>query len=58
MRPAVAEQVESLGGQFLRVDFVEDGSASGGYAKEMSAGYKEAEQRLMLEQAAEVGRRA
>ena len=36
VRPVVAEQVESLGGQFLRVPYEEDGSGSGGYAKEMS----------------------
>ena len=35
--------MESLGGVFLSVPYQEDGSGSGGYAKEMSAGYKEAE---------------
>ena len=35
--------MESLGGNFLSVPYVEDGSGAGGYAKEMSAGYKEAE---------------
>lgn len=54
MRPVVKEQqVESLGGQFLVVPFKEDGSGSGGYAKEMSDGYKAAESKLMLEQAAD-----
>ena len=43
VRPVVREQVESLGGNFLAVPYVEDGSGAGGYAKEMSAGYKEAE---------------
>jgi NAD/NADP transhydrogenase alpha subunit len=28
--------VESMGGKFLKVDFEEDGSGEGGYAKEMS----------------------
>tara|TARA_B110001452_G_scaffold181052_1_gene151990 strand:- start:164 stop:286 length:123 start_codon:yes stop_codon:yes gene_type:complete len=37
-------QVESLGGKFLRVPYEEDGSGAGGYAKEMSDGYKAAEQ--------------
>ena len=32
-RPAVREQVESLGAEFLEVDIKEDGSGSGGYAK-------------------------
>mmetsp|Transcript_4609 Transcript_4609/g.14193 ORF Transcript_4609/g.14193 Transcript_4609/m.14193 type:complete len:864 (-) Transcript_4609:28-2619(-) len=53
VRPVVKEQVESLGGQFLKVDYQEDGSGSGGYAKEMSDGYKAAEAKLMLEQAAD-----
>ena len=32
-RPAVREQVESLGAEFLEVDIKEDGSGAGGYAK-------------------------
>ena len=43
VRPVAREQVESLGAKFLKVDFEEDGSGSGGYAKEMSDGYKAAE---------------
>ncbi len=35
-RPAVKEQVESLGAEFLTVEISEDGSGAGGYAKEMS----------------------
>ncbi len=54
VRPVVQEQVESLGGQFLKVDYKEDGSGAGGYAKEMSEGYKQAERKLMLEQAQDV----
>ena len=30
-----------MGGSFLMVDYEEDGSGAGGYAKEMSDGYKE-----------------
>ena len=41
--------VESLGGKFLFVDFIEDGSGAGGYAKEMSEGYKGAEAASMLQ---------
>ena len=41
-------QVESLGGKFLRVPYEEDGSGAGGYAKEMSDGYKAAEQVCLL----------
>lgn len=43
VRPAAREQVESLGGKFLAVDYQEDGSGQGGYAKEMSEQYKQAE---------------
>ncbi|KAL3908523.1 MAG: hypothetical protein SGPRY_009762 [Prymnesium sp.] len=50
VRPVVKEQVESLGGEFLKVNYEEDGSGSGGYAKEMSDGYKQAEAQLMLDQ--------
>ena len=38
VRPVVREQVESLGGKFLAVDYEEDGAGAGGYAKEMSDG--------------------
>lgn len=35
-RPAVKEQVESLGGKFLRIDLGEMGETAGGYAKELT----------------------
>ena len=35
-RPAVREQVESLGAQFIEMELVKDAETSGGYAKEMS----------------------
>ena len=38
VRPVTKEQVEAMGGTFLTVDFKEDGSGAGGYAKEMSPG--------------------
>ena len=50
VRPAVREQVESLGGKFLKVPYEEDGSGTGGYAKEMSDAYKAAEQQMLSEQ--------
>ena len=53
VRPAVKEQVESLGGKFLKVPYEEDGSGSGGYAKEMSDEYKAAEQAMLSEQCAD-----
>lgn len=53
-RAAVREQVESLGGEFLEVDFEESGEGGGGYAKLMSKEFIDAEMALFLEQAAEV----
>ncbi|KAJ5470259.1 hypothetical protein N7530_007616 [Penicillium desertorum] len=53
-RPAVREQVQSLGAEFVEVDFQEDGSGQGGYAKEMSKEFIEAEMKLFMEQAKEV----
>lgn len=41
VRPMVREQIESLGAEFLQVEYEEDGSGAGGYAKEMSDGWKE-----------------
>ncbi|MBN36310.1 MAG: NAD(P)(+) transhydrogenase (Re/Si-specific) subunit alpha [Rhodospirillaceae bacterium] len=40
VRPAVKEQVESLGASFVEVEGAEDAETSGGYAKEMSDDYK------------------
>jgi len=54
VRPVCKEQVESMGATFLEVDIEEDGSGSGGYAKEMSDDYKLAQAKMMLEQAADV----
>jgi NAD(P) transhydrogenase subunit alpha len=53
-RPAVKEQVQSMGAEFLEVDFVEDGAGAGGYAKEMSPGFIAAEMELFRQQAADV----
>ena len=54
-RLAVREQVESLGGEFLQLDFpIEDGEGSGGYAKTMSDDFLKAELKLFAEQALEV----
>ena len=35
-RPEVADQIKSLGGEYVGVDYVEEGSGVGGYAKVMS----------------------
>jgi NAD(P) transhydrogenase len=53
-RPAVREQVQSLGAEFVEVDLEEDGSGAGGYAKEMSKEFIDAEMKLFKEQAREV----
>ncbi|MEE4174291.1 MAG: Re/Si-specific NAD(P)(+) transhydrogenase subunit alpha [Xanthomonadales bacterium] len=54
-RPEVKEQVESMGAEFLMLDFEdEDGSGEGGYAKVMSKEFIEAEMALFAEQAKEV----
>ena len=54
MRPAVKEQVKSMGGEFLEVDIEEDGSTEGGYAKEMSKEFIEAEMQLFHDQCKDV----
>ncbi|KAL4423593.1 hypothetical protein ABPG77_004633 [Micractinium sp. CCAP 211/92] len=53
-RAAVAEQAKSLGAEFLTVDIQESGEGQGGYAKEMSKEFIEAEMALFREQAREV----
>ena len=53
-RPEVKEQVESMGAEFLELDFKEEGSGTGGYAKVMSKEFIEAEMKLFAEQAKEV----
>ena len=54
VRPAVKEQVESMGAEFLQVDIEEDGSTEGGYAKEMSKEFIEAEMKLFHDQCKDV----
>jgi len=53
-RPAVKEQVESLGASFLELDFEESGEGGGGYAKVMSKEFIDAEMALFREQAKRV----
>jgi H+-translocating NAD(P) transhydrogenase subunit alpha len=53
-RPEVGQQVESMGAEFLSVDVDEDGGGTGGYAKQMSAKFIEAEMALFEAQAREV----
>lgn len=42
-RAAVAEQAKSLGAEFLTVELEESGEGTGGYAKEMSKEFLDAE---------------
>lgn len=53
-RPEVKEQVESMNAEFLMLDFKEEGSGAGGYAKVMSKEFIEAEMALFAAQAKEV----
>ena len=48
------EQVESLGAEFLELEFEEDGSGEGGYAKTMSKEFIDAEMAMFREQAKEI----
>ena len=50
-RPEVADQIKSLGGEFVPVDYVEEGSGVGGYAKVMSEGFQAAQRAMYAEQA-------
>jgi NAD(P) transhydrogenase len=53
-RSAAREQVQSLGAEFIEVELKEEGAGAGGYAKEMSKEFIEAEMKLFTEQAREV----
>jgi NAD(P) transhydrogenase subunit alpha len=53
-RAEVADQVKSLGGEFVKVDYEEEGSGGGGYAKVMSEGFQQAQRAMYAQQAREV----
>lgn len=53
-RKEVAEQIQSMGAQFITVEIDEDGSTSSGYSKVMSQAFIDAELALFKKQAAEV----
>jgi NAD(P) transhydrogenase subunit alpha len=53
-RAEVADQVVSLGGEFVKVDYQEEGSGGGGYAKVMSEGFQKAQREMYAKQAREV----
>ncbi len=53
-RAEVADQVKSLGGEFVAVDYAEEGGGGGGYAKVMSDGFQQAQREMYAKQAREV----
>lgn len=53
-RAEVADQVKSLGGEFVKVNYEEEGSGGGGYAKVMSEGFQKAQKEMYAQQAKEV----
>ncbi|HYY62335.1 MAG TPA: Re/Si-specific NAD(P)(+) transhydrogenase subunit alpha [Burkholderiales bacterium] len=52
-RPEVADQVKSLGAEFVGVDYQEEGSGVGGYAKVMSEGFQRAQREVFAREAKE-----
>ncbi len=58
VRPEVAEQIESMGAEFLMLDFEESGSgdssAQGGYAAPSSPEFREKQLELFMQQAPEI----
>ncbi len=52
VRPAVKEQVESLGGKFIDLPMEESGEGQGGYAKEMSPEFLAKQQAIIAEHVA------
>ena len=53
-RPEVADQIKSLGGEYVGVDYVEEGAGVGGYAKVMSEGFQKAQREVFAKQAKDV----
>ena len=53
-RSEVADQVKSMGAEFVAVDYQEEGSGGGGYAKVMSEGFQAAQRAMYAQQAREV----
>ena len=53
-RPEVGDQIKSLGGEFVPVEYVEEGTGVGGYAKVMSEGFQKAQKETFAKQAKDV----
>jgi H+-translocating NAD(P) transhydrogenase subunit alpha len=50
-RPEVADQVKSMGAEFVGVDYQEEGTGVGGYAKVMSEGFQRAQREVFAREA-------
>jgi NAD(P) transhydrogenase subunit alpha len=50
-RPEVADQIKSLGGEYIGVNYQEEGSGAGGYARVMSEGFQKAQREVFAAQA-------
>jgi len=50
-RPEVADQVVSMGGEFVPVDYAESGAGTGGYARVMSEGFQQAQREVFAREA-------
>ena len=53
-RPEVGDQVKSMGGEFVTVEYQEEGTGVGGYAKVMSEGFLKAQGEVFARQAKDV----
>lgn len=53
-RSVVKEQIESLGAEFVEMDYKEEGAGTGGYGKAMSEEFYNSQRRMILKQAKEV----
>jgi len=53
-RKEVEDQIVSMGGEFVAVDYEEDGAGTGGYAKVMSDAFQKAQRETFAQQAKEV----
>jgi H+-translocating NAD(P) transhydrogenase subunit alpha len=53
-RPEVADQVKSMGAEYVGVEYQEEGSGVGGYARVMSEGFQKAQAAVFASQAKDV----
>jgi NAD(P) transhydrogenase subunit alpha len=53
-RPEVGDQVKSMGAEFVPVEYQEEGTGVGGYAKVMSEGFQKAQREVFAKQAKDV----